>query len=251
MAYINSYKSPEDPQLPSEYLGPDPYDINFSLPIDERYLETERVKLTPFIPAIHAKEYWDQLQQTPELHRFISFNFTSFDQLVRWFELGVRRDPGWVLFAVIDKASGGKMAGIIGLIKTEPANLSTEIGYVVMFKAYHRTYVTSNAVGILLRYSLELPTAPHPGLGLRRVQWVTHSYNAASFNTATRMGFKPEGTLRWHWILPEGKEGNGSQPREGDPTGRPARDNKYLSFCADDWEKGGREHVDKVIDRQT
>ncbi|KAI0262256.1 hypothetical protein BC834DRAFT_892665, partial [Gloeopeniophorella convolvens] len=53
------------PQLPNEYLGPDPYDINFSLPIDERHLETERVKLTPFNPAIHAKEYWDSSSRHP------------------------------------------------------------------------------------------------------------------------------------------------------------------------------------------
>ncbi|KAI0262255.1 hypothetical protein BC834DRAFT_972248 [Gloeopeniophorella convolvens] len=155
------------------------------------------------------------------------------------------------MFAAIDKASGGKMAGIIGLIKTEPANLATEIGYVILFKTYHRTYVASNAVGILLRYSLELPTAPHPGLGLRRVQWRTHSHNAASFNTATRMGFRPAGIFRWEWVLLENKESNGYQPREGDPIGRPGRDNKYLSFCADDWENGCREHVDKAINRQS
>jgi RimJ/RimL family protein N-acetyltransferase len=84
--------------------------------------------------------------------------------------------------------------------------LSTGIGYVTIFPSFQRTYVTPNAVGILLRYYLELPTAPWPGLGLRRVQWVAHTFNQPSYyNAAVRLGFCYEGTLRLHWVIPEGK----------------------------------------------
>ena len=250
MAYVNSYKAPEAPVFPSMYYGPDPYDINSSLPIHEPSLESDRVKLTPLIPALHVREYWDQAQQAPEIYRFLSVKPKTIDELLFFLEARVRRDPNFVFFAIIDKARGGALAGTIGLINTEPVNLSTEIGFVTIFPAYQRTYVTSNAVGILLRYCLELPNAPRPGLGLRRVQWVAHTFNKPSHNAAERMGFRYEGTLRWHWVLPEGQEGSGSPLREGDPSKGLPRDNKILSFCADDWENGGREHVERVINRQ-
>ncbi len=250
MAYVNSHKAPEAPVFPSMYYGPDPYDINFSFPIDEPSLETDRVKLTPFIPALHAREYWDQSTQAPEIYRFLSIKPKTIDEFLFFLETRIRCNPNFIFFAIIDKGRGGTLAGVIGLINTEPVHLSTEIGFVTIFPAYQRTYVTSNAVGILLRYCLELPAAPRPGLGLRRVQWVAHSFNQASFNTAVRIGFRYEGTLRWHWVLLEGQEGNGSSLREGDPCKGPARDNKILSFCADDWENGGRENVERAINRQ-
>ncbi|KAI9441485.1 acyl-CoA N-acyltransferase [Lactarius indigo] len=250
MPYVNSYKAPEAPVFPSSYYGPDPYDVNFAFPINEPSLETDRVKLTPLIPALHAQEYWDQSTQAPEIYRFLWIGPKTIDEYLAFLETHVRRNPNLIFFAIIDKGRGGKLAGTIGLINTEPAHLSTEIGFVTIFPAYQRTYVTSNAVGILLRYCLELPTAPRPGLGMRRVQWVTHTFNQPSYNAAVRMGFRYEGILRWHWILPEGKESSGSSPREGDPSKGPARDNKFLSFCSDDWENGGREHVERAINRQ-
>ncbi|KAH9177518.1 hypothetical protein EDB89DRAFT_1933047 [Lactarius sanguifluus] len=230
MPYVNSYKVPEAPVFPSMYYGPDPYDVNFSFPIDEPSLESDRVKLTPFIPVLHAQEYWDQSTQAPEIYRFLSIRPKTIDEYLAFLETRVRRNPNFIFFAIIDKGRGGTLAGVIGLINTEP------IGFVTIFPAYQRTYVTSNAVGILLRYCLELPTAPRP---------------CPSYNAAVRMGFRYEGTLRWHWVLLEGQEGNGSSPREGDPSKNPARDNKFLSFCADDWENGGREHVERAINRQT
>jgi RimJ/RimL family protein N-acetyltransferase len=250
MTYVNSYKAPEAPVFPSLYYGPDPYDINFSFPIDEPSLESDRIKLTPFIPALHAQQYWDQATQAPDVFRYLSTNHKTINEFLFFLETRVRRDPNFVFFAIIDKPRGGALAGLIGLINTEPGNLSTEIGFVTIFPAYQRTYVTSNAVGILLRYCLELPTAPQPGLGLRRVQWVAHTFNQPSYNAAVRMSFRYEGTLRWHWVIPEGKEGNGSSLREGDPSKGPPRDNKVLSFCTDDWENGGREHVERVINRR-
>jgi RimJ/RimL family protein N-acetyltransferase len=232
------------------YYGPDPYDINFSFPIHEATLESDRVKLTPFIPALHAREYWDQVTHAPEIYRFLLILPKTIEEFLFFLETRIRSDPNFVFFAIIDKGRGGTLAGVIGLINTEPVNLTTEIGFIPVFPAYQRTYVTSNAVGILLRYCLELPSAPRPGLGLRRVQWVEHSFNQPSYDAAVRMGFRYEGTLRWHCVLLEGQEGNGSSLREGDPSKGPARDNKLVSFCVDDWENGGREHVEQTINRQ-
>ncbi|KAI0294621.1 acyl-CoA N-acyltransferase [Multifurca ochricompacta] len=252
MAYTNSYKPPDAPALLPGYYGPEPYDINWIFPLHEATLESERVKLTPFIPSEHAKEYAEQATAHPELHRWFPFDLPNLDVILTTVELRVRRDPTWILFAIIDKARGGALAGVIGLVYASPTNLSVEIAWVLVFPKFQRTYVTTNAVGIILQYCLELPTAsPRPGLGLRRAQWMTHSLNKPSHDAAKRMGLKDEGILRWMFVLPEGKEGHGIPIREGDPQqSHPGRHSLVLSFCADDWENGGREHVQKLIDRK-
>jgi len=146
------------------------------------------------------------------------------------------------------------MAGVIGLINASAEYLSVQIAWVAVFPAFPRTYITSNAVGIVLRYVLELPS-PDPGhgrgLGFRRVQWTAHSANKPSHAVATRMGFKEEVVVRWPTVLPDGAEGNGIPLRDGDPLSpRPGRHNVLLALCADDWENGGREHVQRLIDRK-
>jgi RimJ/RimL family protein N-acetyltransferase len=143
------------------------------------------------------------------------------------------------------------LAGSIGLASADPEILTTDIGYVTIFPSFQRTRVTSNAVDILLRYCLKLPTAPLPGLGLHRVQWAAHTFKQASmYNAAVHMGFRYEGTLRWHWVIPEGKEDSGSSLRDGDPMECLARDNKALTFCADDRENGDGERVEMAINCQ-
>jgi len=252
MPYTNSYKPPDVPALLPGYYGPDPYDINWIMPLHEASLESDRVKLTPFIPSLHAREYAEQTAAHPELHRYIPFDVSNLDKILTVFEQFIRQRPTNILFAIIDKAhSGGAFAGVIGLLNTSPTNLSAEIAWVLVFPEFQRTYVTTNAVGLLLRYCLELPSAPQrPGLGFRRVQWTTHMANRASLVTAQRMGFKEEGVQRWTWVLPEGMEGNGIALRDGDPEStRPGRHSVVLSLCADDWESDGREHVRRLIDR--
>ena len=252
MAYTNSYKAPDVPVLLPGCYGPDPYDVNWIMPLHEATLESDRIKLTPFIPSLHAKGYAEQIAAHPELHRYFPFNPSTLDEILTIVELTVRRDPTWVLFAIIDKArGGGTFVGIIGLIRASPANLSAEIAWTIVFPEFQRTYVTSNAVGILLQYCLELPSNPQrPGLGLRRVQWTAHTDNRPSHAAAKRMGFKEEGVLRWAYVIPAGMNGNGLALRDGDPESpKPGRDSLVFSLCADDWESGGREHVQQMIDR--
>ena len=118
------------------------------------------------------------------------------------------------------------------------------------FTSFQRTYVTSNAVGLLLRYCLEIPAKG--GLGLRRVQWKANPLNKASIKTATRMGFKEEGVLRWFFPLhDEKKVGHGRPLREVDPLpNKPGRDSALLAITCEDWEAGGRESVQALVDRK-
>jgi RimJ/RimL family protein N-acetyltransferase len=108
------------------------------------------------------------------------------------------------------KSLGGAMAGMMSYMTTSKANWvrvrrrmpyspvltrflsqSTEIGFVITLKSAQRTHVTSNAVGMLMKYALNLPSDPtFPGLGLRRVQWTCDSGNKPSLTTAKRLGFQ-------------------------------------------------------------
>jgi RimJ/RimL family protein N-acetyltransferase len=162
------------------------------------------------------------------------------------------------------RGSDGAPAGTIGLLSASPQNLSVEIGRVKIFPPYQRTHVASNAVGLLLQYTLNTPIPPTgmnrethsggtSGLGLRRVTWISHPLNEPSIRLARRLGFKLEATLRWDRALPPGKEdaSNGHGIRCGDPkpdwTGW---DTVLLSICWDDWElDGGRERVEEDMRR--
>lgn len=128
-------------------------------------------------------------------------------------------------------------------------NLSAEIGLVIAFPKYQRTHLTSNMVGLLLQYCLELPE--NGGLGLRRMQWQTDAQNALSIKVALRMGFLHEGVKRWDRVVPasEGKPNTVEKlPREGDSRGTDfGRHTALLGLCWDDWEGGTRERVQELM----
>ncbi|KAJ6494822.1 acyl-CoA N-acyltransferase [Mycena vitilis] len=218
------------------------YDVNFNHPVPESGLETSRVKLTPFIPLDHGDQLYSTLSAHPELERLLPIRLNP-DNVENLF----RMDRESILFAVIDKtkAEKGTLAGVIGLVHTSSQNLSTEIACVICFPEFQRTFVNSNAVGILMRYCLDLPK--DGGLGFRRVQWTANPVNTASIKAAERMGMKLEGTMRWTWVLPEGKAGKAAGAGRGEGAGR---DSVLLATYWDDWENGGRDHVTKVINRQ-
>jgi RimJ/RimL family protein N-acetyltransferase len=253
MSFTNSFKADNTP-FPSGYYGPDPYDINWMVPLHEATLESDRVKLTPFIPSVHARAYADKLNTDPDLHRWYPFDLTTLDDILEKTEIFMRRLPFCILFAIIDKARGDAFAGVVSLVNTSSKDLRTEIAWLIVLPEFRRSYVTDNTVGLLLNYCLELPNPPpgRPrGLGFRRVQWAGFTESQSSLSVAKRMGFKEEFMSRWTWVLPEAGEGNGIPLRDGDPlSSRPGRHTIVFSFCADDWESGGREHVQQMIDRQ-
>jgi len=264
MSFVNHYKAPSTsiPPTPpeSELYGPDPYDINFAFPLHLQTLESDRVRLSPFIPTIHGKLYWEGT--TParqELFRYYPIVHNTLADFLAYIEKYYRSNPEFILFAIIDKTrpdeahpdlGGGSMAGVIALLRTSTVQLSTEIGYLLIFPPFQRSHVASNATGILLKYCLQLPSASPPGLGLRRVQWMSHPLNTASVRLGERLGFKREGLLRWTWVLPEALAEEGDRPREGDPYAtRGGWHVLVLAVCWDDWENVGRERAQAAIDR--
>ncbi|VDC02820.1 unnamed protein product [Peniophora sp. CBMAI 1063] len=252
---FNGY-TPAPPLSSDKLYGPDPYDYNFCYPIDFSCLETDRVALQPFIPRIHAPLYYEQISKDASLEEWLPFRTDTLESFLAAVE-SWRVGPGNVFIAIIDKGHpgqepqvpGGSLAGVIGLFYTSSTTLSTEIGPVMAFPAFQRTYVMSSAIGLLLRYCLEIPSKG--GLGLRRVQWTTSPLNKASIRTATRMGFKQEAVLRWSFPLQDEKKvGHGRPLREGDPLPHnPGRDSALLAVTCEEWEDGGRESVQALMDR--
>ncbi|KAI0643411.1 acyl-CoA N-acyltransferase [Trametes meyenii] len=258
MSYVNNYQPapPLPPLSESELYGPEPYDINFSYPLHENTLQNERTKLVPFVPSAHAENYWKHVGSNPELFRYYPYTFSELSGFLTFLERRLRQNPHDIFFAVIDKTrpdptrpdQGGSFAGVVGLFHTNPANLSTEIAYVLVFPEFRGSHVAKDMIGLLLRYTLELPSAPLPGIGFRRVHWSAHPKNAASIGLAQRMGFTKEGTTLWMWVLPDVLKKEGRPGRIGDAaSGKTGRDTVCLSLCWDEWENGARERVQKVL----
>jgi len=164
-----------------------------------------------------------------------------------------RRDKKRMMFAAIDITRPdvnhpkweGSFAGLFGLGDTNKGRLSVEIGPAVVLPAFQRTYVAAHALGLLLKYMLDLPPF---GLGFRRVKWSATPANTPSNNLAKRLGFKKEGVTRWKWVVPEGYQKLGNEARKGDAgNGLLGTDNNDWAVCWDDWEEGGRELVERVI----
>ncbi|KAH9475322.1 hypothetical protein JR316_0012433 [Psilocybe cubensis] len=236
-------------------------EINFCFPIPET-LENNRILLTPFIASKHAKMVFEELVLYPELFRYLPFGpFPDFKGFDDFMQTRMCQDSNNCMFVIYDKTrssepsshepSQGTIAGLMGLINTSAPDLAIEIGAIMILPPFQRTHVTSNAVGLLLQYCLNLPSTEKPNaLGLRRVFWCANSLNKPSVRTAERMGFTFEGIMRWHRVLPPGKPGNGEAVRTGDPRAAcEGRDTAILSLCWDDWEGGQKEVVQSIMNR--
>ncbi|RDX39865.1 acyl-CoA N-acyltransferase [Lentinus brumalis] len=171
----------------------------FCFPI--RDLENDRVKLTPFIPSVHAPAYWEGTRAHPEIYTFLPLGpFSTYDALVA--HISPRWSPGraeQIVFAILAKSSCASntdatteppytFAGICGYISTVAAHLTTEIGALVSLPAFQGTGVMSAAVALLMQYALLLPS--EGGLGLRRVQYQTDASNERSIALARKFGFQ-------------------------------------------------------------
>ncbi|KAL6306561.1 acyl-CoA N-acyltransferase [Sparassis latifolia] len=250
MSFVNLYKPPPPPAvLPeSELYGPEPYDINFAFPLQPPTLECARVRLEPFVPAEHARAYWDALRaQGTAPFRFYPFYQRTLPEFLSFLEHAFRRAPTQLMLAIIDKTPQPTLAGVLALVNTHVENRTTEIGHVLVFPAFRHTHVAKTAVGLLLRYCLQRPGADPPGLGMRRVAWCAHPRNAPSIGLAERMGMQREGHLRWLWVLPEALAAEGREPAEEDPVRGYGRDTVLLSLCWDEWEGRGRDAVEAII----
>jgi RimJ/RimL family protein N-acetyltransferase len=118
----------------------------------------------------------------------------------------IRDSRAECLYAIIDKSpasnermANGKYAGILSLLDTSLADAATEIGIIIAPKFQH-THAASNAIGLMLLYTLDPPSMG--GLGLICIAWQCHANNEASRRVALSMDSEFEGIARWKRVLP-------------------------------------------------
>lgn len=173
------------------------------------------------------------------------------DFVKKLYDPAVRDSKETCLYAVYSKAGNAddpnnmsNYAGIASLNNTNPTNAVTELG-VIIFPDFRGTKVTTHAIGLLLMWTLDPPSAG--GLGLRRVEWFTHADNLASRRFALRLGFVFEGVARWQrvhpyaeWALPVDE----LRRRNGTEYEAPGRHTANYSIVWDEWEETRRKVKD-------
>ncbi|KAI5833994.1 acyl-CoA N-acyltransferase [Schizophyllum commune Tattone D] len=220
----------------------DAYNFCFPLPPS---LESDKVKLVPFLMEKHAAPFIPLHQTHPRYFEHVPFGpWTSIDEMRAAIEPRILNAPTAVMFAVLDKSlvhlegtpdEASAVAGCIGYLAASPANLSAELAFVLCLPAFQGKHIASEASRLLMHLALDTPE--QGGLGLRRLEWRANSLNVKSIQLAMHLGFRLDAILRWHFVFPEHKAGNGRSIREGDPRpGTKGRDTAVLSLTWDDWE---------------
>ncbi|CAE6529015.1 unnamed protein product [Rhizoctonia solani] len=104
---VNNYVPPP-PKGPVTLPDPNaPYDLNFRFPVRE--LESDRLKLVPFVPSIHGQAFFEGMKPCPELVQYLPWNpFNTLHEFEVHFERLIRSDPTWCVFAALDKSKGMK-----------------------------------------------------------------------------------------------------------------------------------------------
>jgi RimJ/RimL family protein N-acetyltransferase len=210
---------------------------------EQRLLENSFVALEPFDPKIHVKHFLKVTQANPDLFRYVAFPVVDTEEdFMREVYDELSASPEDCLYAIFDRVTDNgegdvysNYAGVISLSATNPVNAVTEIG-VIIFPEFQRTHISTNAIGLLLLWTLDPPSAG--GLGLRRVQWQTHADNHASRKTALRMGFEFEGILRWQRVSARGiaLSVEALEKRNGTKGELPGRHTAIFSIVWDEWD---------------
>lgn len=186
-------------------------------------------------------KFVDEIKANPDLLKYIAFPDIHTDEdFIKEVWEPLNAAQGECLFAIIDKATAAKdgdqhaYAGTVALTNTNQDHAVTELG-VMVFPAFQRTHVATNAIGLLMQYCLDPPSAG--GLGLRRVEWKCHSENIASRKTALRMRFEFEGIARWHRTFVLGISADALAKRNETKEEVPGRHTASFGIAWDEWDE--------------
>lgn len=238
------------PRLENDLVSLEPFHVR-----PAHYRSDRKVVTNCIQPEHHIAKFMEQKRAHRELFQYVLFPDISTDEefFQKVYEEHIAAVPGECLYTIIDKTytqespgEGQKQdqeqdpsanyAGTIALTGTNTDNASTEIG-IVIFPSFQRTHVASNAIGLLLCYTLDPPSLG--GLGLRRIEWKCHTANEASKKVALRMGFTLEGVLRWDRAFPGplGLSVDALEKRNGTAGEVRGRHTAVFSIVWDEWEE--------------
>jgi hypothetical protein len=100
MSFVNTY-TPSQAEPPSDTYGPDPWDLNFVLPVPCT-IENSVVRLTPFIPRLHLDAFWEAGGSDPILYRHMGSCPKDKASLLRRL-LRTQSEPDACEFLVVDR----------------------------------------------------------------------------------------------------------------------------------------------------
>ncbi|PLB49977.1 hypothetical protein P170DRAFT_354701 [Aspergillus steynii IBT 23096] len=235
----------------------DSQNTNFCFPMKD--LENEVVKVIPFDATKHAAAFFEATHPHPELWQYMSIGpFATVAEFIETFLNPVQSSPDQICLAIINKQAApsphhpdGQLAGLVTCTGASVAHRTVDLNYTIIFPAFSRQGIPTNASGLLVHYFLRSPA--EGGLGLLRVQSRASAGNIASIVAMLRYGFRKEGISRWHRVLHHAtqrmKVGNGRLVPGYADRDSVARDTVHLAFCWDDWQNGGREKAERVMER--
>ncbi len=243
-ACCNSY-NPERPSiLPEELYGPTPYDFNFCFPYLPQSLETDQIKVIPFVPRLHAELLFQHTISHPEDFRYMAFTAPkTVEELLEYFEIHYRRDPSKMAFVCVDKKAD-VVGGMVTLVDCDPHSKTATFAMGMAFRGFRGTSGASLSTALVLRYCLNTMSDAVPGLGLRRVQWTNHSDNILSQKLSRWLGLRFESEQRWFRVVPRFEAGK----RTSAACRRTRLNYRGPMWCSplcgfDDWEAGAKQAI--------
>jgi RimJ/RimL family protein N-acetyltransferase len=100
-------------------------------------------------------------------------------------------------FATVDAASG-RIAGSTRFMAIEPIHRRLEIGATFLAASHQRTHVNTEAKLLMLAHAFDV-------WNVNRVELLTDKLNERSRAAIVRIGAQPEGILRAHKVMPDGR----------------------------------------------
>jgi RimJ/RimL family protein N-acetyltransferase len=100
-------------------------------------------------------------------------------------------------FATVDLATE-RIVGSTRFMAIDPANRRLEIGFTFLAASYQRTHVNTEAKLLMLSHAFE-------AWRVNRVELLTDKLNQRSRDAIVRLGAQPEGILRAHRVMPDGR----------------------------------------------
>ena len=148
---------------------------------------TGRTVVLEVLAAHHVDDLTDAWAGTDEAHwTYLPMERPDGSAQVADVVAAMVDDPGRVSYAVL---VGGRAAGVLSLMRIDPAHGVVEIGAVIFGTPLVRTVASTEAQRLLMGHVLD-------DLGYRRLEWKCDALNAPSRASSLRLGYTFEGVFR-------------------------------------------------------
>ncbi|MER8056591.1 MULTISPECIES: GNAT family protein [unclassified Streptomyces] len=207
-ARLNEHGQPVGPSLPGWTARPAPARVT----LDGRFCRVE-----PLDADRHAEDLYSAYALAPDGGDWTYMGAGPFDApaACRAHVTAVARGDDPLFYAVVDVRTG-KAAGMLSLMRQDPANGVVEVGSVAFSPLLKQTPASTEAQFLLMSYVFD-------ELGYRRYEWKCDSLNAPSGRAALRLGFTFEGIFR-QAVVYKGR----------------SRDTAWYSLLDSEWPQAGK-----------